>query len=351
MTIVLFFEPDVTERARLTAVLERAGLRIEGVGDLREALVVLERCAPDLTIVVSERCGADDLSLVRRLREGAVTKDMPILALCGESSVSSRLSALSAGADDCLAHSVASEQLLPRVQNLLNRRDNLPSLAPHGFARRVLVVDDSPTYGHALLEELRQDGHDVVFAETAAEGLLFLERHRAELVILDVFLPDMNGIDVCRRIKGNEQTADLPVLILTGRERSAVRDAAAAALADDFVVKSRDFAAIRNKVRGLLVRSAPRAISSGRLVAVGAAATGVLQGQALFEHIVRQTGLSELLARSTVESVCRRLELEPQSLSSRDVPRVVDALARSLQLFLPAPEARERLAALNALAP
>lgn len=81
-----------------------------------------------------------------------------------------------------------------------------------------------------------------------------------------------------------------------------------------------------------------------------ASARSQLRGTELFTQIVQATGLSELLARSTVESICRRLDVSPRDLSPEDVPRLVEGLERTLQLFLPPAEARARLSALHSLA-
>jgi DNA-binding response OmpR family regulator len=363
-----------------------------------------------------------DIELLQWLRAQLLGANLAILAISQGGVVHTRLSALTAGANDHVAWPFAMDHLLSRIQNLFNRRALLPSFPPQGFARRVLVVDDSPTYGNALLTELQIDGHDVVLAENGVDALLFLERHRVDVVVLDIFLPDINGIEVCRRIKASPKTANLPVLMLTGQEKSVVRADAIAVGADEFVVKSRDLEAIRNKLRTLLVRNSTETNAleracdvsrdaaflsgsgtSNRMASSGRAAeskrrtisspglraaeskrrtissTGMpavvespfeslsrgiasnrseleapepnrlIQGTELFGLIVRGTGLSELLARSTVESVCRRLAIVPSELEPKDMPRIIEGLERTLQLFLPPVEAKERLRALSAL--
>lgn len=468
MRTVLLVESNATQRAQLASALERAGHRVLISQSAAEARKAVARTSIDLAIVSNSLSDWVDVELVQWLRGQPAATSLPILALSTDPSVHARLSALAAGANDHVVWPFSADHVLDRIQNLLNRRDHLPSVAPQGFARRVLVVDDSPTYGNALLDELQKDGHDVVLAESGTDAMRFLERHRADLVVLDVFLPDINGVEVCRRIKSTPRTSGIVVLMLTGREKSAIRAEAAAAHADDFAVKSRDLESIRGKVRLLLVRGPIRSNSSGQIDAVspesgtlarnsgsnyrnaspagetvsvplGAFANrtsaasvdatasriigsaqrtmpidcnpvartqaaragsgsvdrlataavamesatannsstrllaaapvgetsqeksstrmlaampfhaGGLRGEDLFASIVQCTGLSELLARSTVESICRRLEIVPADLAPEDVARVIEGLDRTLRLFLPPSEAKERLMALSRL--
>ncbi|MGC4070693.1 MAG: response regulator [Polyangiaceae bacterium] len=401
MRTILLVEKSEAERTKLQDALRLSGYRVIEASSSSEARTALGNTTPELAVLSNSFSESIDVDLLQWLRAQDFGMTLPILVLSQGTAVHDRLSALTSGANDYIAWPIDPDHLVARVRSLINHRDHLPSVAPQGFARRILVVDDSPTYGNALLDELQKDGHDVALAENGNDALLYLDRHRADLVVLDVFLPDINGVEVCRRIKTSARTSGLLVLVLTGREKSAVRAEAAAAHADDFAVKSRDLEAIRSKVRVLLVRSSGRTVSSGRLAAAHlepsappassqgtrstpmegrrtisgplsavnlpsaegrapassgrmiAAAPAVvsraLQGMELFSFIVQGTGLSELLARSTVESVCRRLDLDPRALELKDVPRVVEGLERTLQLFLPPAEAKERLRALGNL--
>ena len=384
---ILLVEENTSERNRLTIALQSGGYRVQPVEDTNAARATLFRSSMDLAVVSTLKDDGTELDLVQWLRSQASPIAMPILVVADDITAKARLASLRAGANDYIARPFDQKHFLSRISNLLAHRESRPSAIPQGFSRRILVVDDSPTYGYALSDEMRKDGHDVAFADTGRDALSYLESQKADLVILDVFLPDINGVEVCRRIKTAERTANLPVLVMTGREKSAVRAEATEANADEFVVKSADLETIRNKVKTLLVRAPNRKISTNRLAAVvvesspqqGAsssrmrvapvaeaaisqrspslsklrAASGSPLSSStpddLFDNIVRLTGLSELLARSTVESVCRRLELNAHALEPQDLPKVIEALERSLQLFLPAGEAKQRLAALHAL--
>src|SRR5215469_16949114 len=77
---------------------------------------------------------------------------------------------------------------------------------------RVLLVDDDEAHRYAKSRVLRQAGYEVVEATTGAQALSSLDRNEPDLVLLDVNLPDINGLEVCRRIKQNPATKLIPVL-------------------------------------------------------------------------------------------------------------------------------------------
>src|SRR5688500_17345112 len=76
----------------------------------------------------------------------------------------------------------------------------------------ILNVDDTPSMRYGKTRALKQAGYSVLEAETGAEALKLLHEHKPHLVLLDVNLPDMNGIDLCKRIKLDPDTRGIPVV-------------------------------------------------------------------------------------------------------------------------------------------
>src|SRR5512141_1291561 len=77
---------------------------------------------------------------------------------------------------------------------------------------RILVVDDDEAGRYALARCLRHAGHDVLEAATAQQCFDALAHHHCDLIVLDVKLPDISGIDVCRQLKADPRTAHIPVI-------------------------------------------------------------------------------------------------------------------------------------------
>ena len=82
------------------------------------------------------------------------------------------------------------------------------------MARTILVVDDEPTLRETLAEALEADGFQVVTAADGREALARFREHRPDLVVLDLMLPELSGIEVCRIIR---HESGVPILMLTAR--------------------------------------------------------------------------------------------------------------------------------------
>jgi CheY-like chemotaxis protein len=105
-------------------------------------------------------------------------------------------------------------------------------------ASRVLVVDDDPLILEVLQTILRLRELDVATASDGAAALEVLTaRPLPDVVVCDVMMPGLDGLEVCRRIKGDPRTADVPVILLTARDRVEDRVAGEAAGCDDYLTK------------------------------------------------------------------------------------------------------------------
>jgi signal transduction histidine kinase/HPt (histidine-containing phosphotransfer) domain-containing protein len=119
---------------------------------------------------------------------------------------------------------------------------------------RVLIVDDSPTFLHALADQLQDDHYDVVLAGSGEEALDLLQVQPVDCILLDLLMPEMSGQETCQRIKASPAWRSIPVVMLTAREdREAVIESFNAG-ADDFVPKSSDFSVLRARLVAQLRR-------------------------------------------------------------------------------------------------
>ncbi len=121
--------------------------------------------------------------------------------------------------------------------------------------RTILVVDDDFVTRRYLEAQLSRLGCQLVFATNGLEALEILEAKRPDLVLLDIVMPGMDGFEVCRRIKGNLETNDIPVIHLTSLVGEA-KDQSFACGADDFLNKPPNFLELRSRIRShLLIKS------------------------------------------------------------------------------------------------
>ena len=102
---------------------------------------------------------------------------------------------------------------------------------------RILVVDDEPDLLELVRLTLDQAGHQVETAASGREALEALRRHRPDLLILDLMLPDVSGTEVCRRLRADSELVSLPVIMLTAKADEVDRVVGFELGADDYVTK------------------------------------------------------------------------------------------------------------------
>src|SRR5262249_25870630 len=116
---------------------------------------------------------------------------------------------------------------------------------------RVLVVDDVPANVKLLEARLSAEYFDVITACNGAQALAICERAECDLVLLDVMMPDMDGFEVCRRLKSNPATHHIPVVMVTALDQNSDRVRGLDAGADDFLTKPVSDVALIARVRSL----------------------------------------------------------------------------------------------------
>jgi two-component system response regulator MprA len=160
---------------------------------------------------------------------------------------------------------------------------------------RVLVVDDDRTLRDAVRRALTLGGYEVRVAEGGYEGLARVTETRPDAIVLDVLMPDIDGLEVCRRLRSDGDRT--PILMLTARDAVNDRVAGLDAGADDYLVKPFDVEELKARVRALLRRGSAGLgdrLSVGPLI-LDADAHGVRVGDKLLELTRTEYLLLELL--------------------------------------------------------
>jgi PleD family two-component response regulator len=116
---------------------------------------------------------------------------------------------------------------------------------------KILIVDDEP-FNVELLEGYLSKDFDILKAYNGTEALLIVGTNPPDLIILDIMMPGMNGYEVCGRIKGDEKTTSLPIIIVTALNEREARIKAIEAGADDFLNKPIDIIELTARVKSLL---------------------------------------------------------------------------------------------------
>jgi len=102
---------------------------------------------------------------------------------------------------------------------------------------KILVVDDSITEREMMKKSLEEEGYSVTGAKDGEEALEILKKERFDCILLDVIMPKKNGFQVCREIKKDEFTKDIPVILVTSKGQESDMFWGKKQGADDYIVK------------------------------------------------------------------------------------------------------------------
>lgn len=180
----------------------------------------------------------------------------------------------------------------------------------HGDDVRVLVVDDDQQLARALKDGLESEGFAVDLAHDGDEGLWRATETAYDVLVLDVMMPGMTGLELCARLRAEQQWA--PVLILTARDGELDEVQALDIGADDFLAKPFSFAVLVARLRSLLRRGPterPATLAAGDLV-LDPAGHRVRRGGTQVDLTPRQFSLLELMIRRKGEVLSKQQILE-----------------------------------------
>jgi len=123
------------------------------------------------------------------------------------------------------------------------------------MAPYILIVEDEPDIRELLNFTISRSGHSVIEAETAEDALTILDRGTPELIIIDWMLPGMDGIDLAKKLRADELTKELPIIMLTARGEESDKLRSFEAGIDDYVTKPFSPKELMARIKALLRRT------------------------------------------------------------------------------------------------
>jgi len=232
--------------APIDAILEFSRMLLQDAVDrgqepLQADLQRIQEAGRKLAVMVHElldqsvtKTSFSDPALRSKIRHDLRTPLTHILGYCELLLEDSEEQFLASFVPDLRRIHAAGEQLLAQIDDLLNfgnalERPNLDHLTPETFKERagdgkttcpgrILVVDDNATNRDLFVRRLEREGHDAQSAEHGRRALERLQREEFDLILLDILMPEMNGVEVLERIKADERLRHLPVIMVSGLE-------------------------------------------------------------------------------------------------------------------------------------
>ncbi|MCG2722886.1 MAG: response regulator, partial [Thermodesulfovibrionales bacterium] len=117
---------------------------------------------------------------------------------------------------------------------------------------KILIVDDAPDTVELLRKRFRAEGYDTDQAYNGEEGLRKVSEYNPDLIILDVMMPVMDGYEACKRMKADENTKYIPILMLTAKGEIDHKVKGLDIGADDYMAKPFDYKELSARIRSLL---------------------------------------------------------------------------------------------------
>jgi DNA-binding response OmpR family regulator len=370
---VLIVDDSATVRADMRGVLSTAGFGTTLCESLAAARKTLTEGEFDLVILDMVLPDGEGVELLEELRRAPRTAHLPVLMLSTEAAVVQRLKGLSHGANDYVGKPYDPAYVVRRAHELTQvpEQDGTPRLVSAGRRRRVMVVDGRIDFRHRVSDALRKDGHDVIIAESGEDAMRLLEAQPVDCILLDLEMPGLEGPEWVRAVRALPGTAQVAVVGLTAGFDAKLISEALAVKVDAFCSKTEDIEVLRAQVRTELRRRAeseqqpapsPRAPSGSHPVvpspvmhaaavvpAAPVPSAGAPPGS-LFDAVVARSGLSPVIAPSTMTRACRKAGVEPQMLTPASLARALPSIRDMLHIFLDAQEAERRIQSIQALA-
>jgi two-component system response regulator MprA len=200
---------------------------------------------------------------------------------------------------------------------------------------RVLVADDEPGLQRMLQRTLLAEGYDVTVAGDGGAALAAAERTAPDIIVLDVKMPVLDGVAVCRRLRGKGDST--PILMLTARDAVPDRVAGLEAGADDYLVKPFAVEELIARLRALTRRGTPQAsLISYADVVLDCETRKLRRGGREIELTGRESDLLELLLREPTRMITRERAID-EIWNGAAEPNVVDRYVARLRRKLGEP--------------
>ncbi len=214
---ILIVDDSAIVRKALTRQLEQFGARVTQAEDGQQGIEVALSDHFDLIIADVEMPRLNGFGLCEKLKDLPGTRSIPVIMLSSLDADRDIEQGFKAGAAAYVSKSQAKTQLIETIERVLEK-----STFHHN--RLVLVVDDSHIVRRLVTQALEEAGVKVVTAENGRQALKCIAEQRPDLIISDLDMPEMNGIDFCKTLHADPDLSVIPLVIMSGNsDRSMMR--------------------------------------------------------------------------------------------------------------------------------
>ncbi len=257
---VLVIEDDVNNLDVAQRIIRAAGHEAIAATDGAAGIATARAEKPDVILVDLLLPRVDGWTVTKTLREDEWAKDVPIIAVSALAMQQDRARAIEAGCDDFVSKPYAPAELRAVLARFLDDGGAATQTAareragkrPAVSLGRILVVDDEPANVELLARRLEALGAEALRAMNGEEALATAAREMPDLILLDVMMPGIGGLETCRRLKINDRTAPIPVIFATALTDAADLSKGFEVGGYDYITKPIEPIELAARVRGAI---------------------------------------------------------------------------------------------------
>jgi putative two-component system response regulator len=214
-THILIVDDSLTIRRALTKQLEDLGAVVTQAADGRQGLNTALSARFDLIISDVDMPNLDGFALCERLKSNPTTRGTPVIILSSQDTEKDIEQGFRAGAAAYISKADAQTQLKGTIERVLEKSSFYKS-------RLVLVVDDSSAIRRIVSQALAEAGFQVIACENGKQAMKQAYDHRPDLILSDIDMPEMNGVEFCKKIHDDPELAAVPFVMMSSNSDRAV---------------------------------------------------------------------------------------------------------------------------------
>ena len=235
---ILVVDDEANIRRLIGHELTNRGYKVIEAAGGKEAIELARKFRPNLITLDIVMPDLDGFDVTVVLKSDPITKDIPIVII---SVIEDKSKAYRLGANDYITKPFSFDALMEKVNRLLS-----------GSQKTILVVDDDKSLVKSIEFELKKRGFTTNSAHNGREAIQAVEKSHPNLILLDIKMPEMDGYEVIQTLKGNPDTADIHIVVMTGLEIDGGRVKALSIGATDYFNKSGELSRLFEAVENIL---------------------------------------------------------------------------------------------------
>jgi len=274
---ILIVDDDLMNQKLLERMLDDERFNVVFASDGEEGLDKVYKELPDVLLLDVMMPKKDGFTVARELKEDPSTKNIPIILVTALDGSENRIFGLEAGAEEFLTKPVKKVELIARIRSMLQLKEYREQLdvrkqteaifaqgTEEGMSNRldlekaphVLLVEDNEIDRNIIVKALEKESMHLETAKNGQEAISRIQSGRMDLVLLDILLPDINGFEICKRLKTMDVAKNIPIIVITCLDDIDSKITGVKLGADDFLIKPIYSRELKARIKVLLEKKA-----------------------------------------------------------------------------------------------